>query len=107
MLSPGGGPKAWRRWPDFEEMRTVAGRTDVASARDEGAERLMSPLWWIPVVVGALALIPLVRLCRRAAAEVVALRAAVLVLADLHPAVVAVESDAARTRRALENLHLR
>ena len=67
----------------------------------------MSPLWWIPVAVGALALVPLVGLCRRAAAEVAGLRSAVLVLADLHPAVVAVESDAARTRRALENLHLR
>jgi hypothetical protein len=88
-------------------MRALAGRAGVGSARDEGAGRLMSPLWWIPVAVGALALIPLVRLCRRAAAEVTALRATVLVLADLHPAVVAVQSDAARTRRALENLHLR
>ena len=67
----------------------------------------MSPLWWIPVGVGALALIPLLWLGRRAAAEVARLRSSVLLLADLHPAVVAVESDAARTRRALENLHLR
>jgi hypothetical protein len=68
---------------------------------------MMSALWWIPVGVGAAGLIPLYQLTRRVAAELAQLRASVSVLSDLRPAVVAVESDAAGVRRALENLGLR
>jgi hypothetical protein len=67
----------------------------------------MSALWWIPVGVGAVALAPLYRLTRLVAAELDDLRASVAVLSQLGPAVVAVESDANRVRRALENLRLR
>ena len=67
----------------------------------------MSALWWIPVGVGAVALVPLYQLTRRVAVELDKLRASVTLLSDLRPAVVAVEADAAAVRRALENLRLR
>ena len=67
----------------------------------------MSALWWIPVAVGAAALPPLYWLNRLVATELAALRASVVTLSDLKPAVAAVESDAAQMRRTLENLRLR
>jgi hypothetical protein len=67
----------------------------------------MSAFWWLPVALGAAALPPLYRLNRLVAAELVALRASVVALADLKPAVAAVESDADEVRRTLENLRLR
>jgi hypothetical protein len=66
----------------------------------------MSALWWIPVGVGAVALVPLYQLTRLVAAELQSLRYSVAVLSQLRPAVVAVESDVAEVRRALENLRL-
>jgi hypothetical protein len=67
----------------------------------------MSALWWLPVALGAAALPPLFWLNRSVAAELVALRASVVNLADLKAAVAAVESDADEVRRTLENLRLR
>jgi len=67
----------------------------------------MSALWWIPVALGAAALPPLLWLNRVVAAELDALRASVVTLADMKPAVASVQADAAEVRRTLENLHLR
>lgn len=67
----------------------------------------MSALWWVPVAVGAAALLPLYSLTRRVAAELAALKASVVTLSDLKPALAAVESDTDGVRRALENLRLR
>jgi hypothetical protein len=67
----------------------------------------MSALWWIPVALGAAALPPLLWLNRVVAGELAALRASVITLSDLKPAVASVEADAAEMRRTLENLRLR
>jgi hypothetical protein len=67
----------------------------------------MSALWWVPVGVGAAALLPLYWLSRLVAAELESLRSSLAVLSELRPAVVALDADAAEVRRALENLRLR
>ncbi len=67
----------------------------------------MTALWWVPVGVGAVALVPLYRLSRLLATELRSLRSSVVMLAELGTAAAAVESDAADVRRVLENLRLR
>jgi hypothetical protein len=66
----------------------------------------MSALWWIPLVVAAVSALPLYLVTKKVAQELVALQASIASLRRLRPAVVEVQSEVERTRRALANKRL-
>jgi hypothetical protein len=66
----------------------------------------MSVLWWVPLIVAAVAAGGLWWITRRMAREVAALAASAAGLADLRPGLDAVRSELASTWRAVEHLDL-
>lgn len=68
---------------------------------------MVSALWFIPLVVAAAAVWPLMAASRRLAADLDALRESIRALADLDQQVVAVGDEVRRSYRAIKNLPLR
>jgi len=65
---------------------------------------MISPLWWLPVAVGAIGVVPLCRGIRRLDAELAALRDAIARVQSVRPALDEVSGEIRATRRAVEDL---
>lgn len=65
---------------------------------------MISPLWWLPVAVGAIGVVPLYRGARRLEYELAGLRAGLDRLRSVRPALDEVTAEIRATRRAVEDL---
>ncbi len=65
---------------------------------------MISPLWWLPVTIGAIGLVPLHRGIRRLESELAGLRAAIARLQVDRPALDEVTAEIRATRHAVEYL---